>query len=258
MSLVDVSVAEGVARVELVRPEARNALSVEMCEAIVAALEDIDRDPTARVVILSGAGSSFCSGADLAVVAGPDAIAFLPTFGAMLDRVARFRLPVIARIQGAALGGGFQLATACDLRIVAEDARLGVPAARLGVVVDLGNVQRLVLLVGTHAAREILLTARELSGREALDVGFATACVAGEALEDTADDLARTIAGLAPASVQKGKESILAVEDKLLGRASPDVDAEMANAVASAYASKDLQEGLRARAARETPTFRGS
>src|SRR5690349_9253945 len=143
MSLVKVEFDGGIATLTLNRPEARNALSIEMCDAIVEALQKIDANDEARVVILTGSGKVFCSGADFAAVSGPGALDFLPAFERMLEDVAHFRLPVIARIHGAALGGGLQLATVCDFRIVEEGARLGIPSSRLGIVVNFENVQRL-------------------------------------------------------------------------------------------------------------------
>jgi enoyl-CoA hydratase/carnithine racemase len=165
LALVDVDDHERVATLTLNRPEARNALSVELCDAIVGALSEIEA-LDARAVIVKGAGSVFCSGADFAAVAGHSGLDFLPAFERMLESVARFRLPTIAAIQGAALGGGLQLATVCDFRIAASDANLGIPSSRLGIVVNFENVQRLALLVGIAHAKEVLMTGRTYSGRD--------------------------------------------------------------------------------------------
>ena len=111
--LLEVSRSGSVVEVALNRPEARNALSIELCDAIVEALRHIDGDPEARVLVVKGKGPVFCSGADFALVARPEGGRFLSVFESMLEALGSFRLPTIAAIQGAALGGGFQLATVC-------------------------------------------------------------------------------------------------------------------------------------------------
>ncbi|MGH2746622.1 MAG: enoyl-CoA hydratase/isomerase family protein [Actinomycetota bacterium] len=137
MGLVEVSIEGAVATLTLNRPEQRNALSAQLCDAIVDALVAIGRDDAARVMIVRGAGETFCSGADFAAVSGSTGPDFLPAFERMLEAVAGFELPTIAAIRGAALGGGLQLATVCDFRIATTDARLGIPSSRLGIVVTL-------------------------------------------------------------------------------------------------------------------------
>src|ERR671916_2806779 len=120
MALVETALADAVVTLALNRPDARNALSVEMCDAIVDALDEIDGMPDARVVVIRGEGPAFCAGADFAAVSGPGGLDFVVAFERMLESVARHRLPTIASIHGAALGGGLQLATACDFRVAAE------------------------------------------------------------------------------------------------------------------------------------------
>jgi enoyl-CoA hydratase len=164
VSLVSTTGAGHVLTIELNRPQARNALSIELCDAVFEAFGEAAVHDEARVIVLAGAGSVFCSGADFAAVSGPNGIDFLPAFERMLEAVAAHPLPTIARIQGAALGGGLQLATVCDFRLCATDARLGVPSSRLGVVVNLENVERLVELVGIARAKEVLMTARTYTG----------------------------------------------------------------------------------------------
>jgi enoyl-CoA hydratase len=247
-----------VAEVVLDRPEARNALSIETCDALVAALDGVSRSPEARAVLLRGEGKVFCSGADLAAVSGPGGLDFLPAFERMLGAVATFPLPVIAAIQGAALGGGLQLATACDFRIAAEDAALGIPAARLGIVVNLENVQRLVRLTGLPVAREVLMTARTFTGAEAAAAGFVTRAVAAGELEAAARAFAEEIAALSPQSVQGAKRALMVVEKSLAdARATaPGEAAGIDDLVEAAYRSEELQEGLAALAARRPPRFR--
>lgn len=230
-----------------------------MCKDIVVALGEIEADPANRVVILGGEGKTFCAGADFAAVSGPAGLDFLPAFEEMLQAVSNFRLPVIARIQGGALGGGFQLATCCDFRVVADDSTLGIPSSRLGIVINLENVERLVALVGMHTAKEILMTGKTISPREALDKGIVTSVCASSDLEAVTSDLARKIAGLAPLSVQGAKSAINVVSGAAINlRAhAPDAAAEVDELVAEAYRSSDLQEGLRAMTEKRPPDFRG-
>lgn len=259
MSLIETSFEGGVAELFLARPEARNALSIAMCDAIVDALAEIDARPDARAVILGGEGSTFCAGADFAAVSGPAGLDFLPAFERMLEAVARFRLPVIASIQGAALGGGLQLATACDFRVVADDAKLGIPSSRLGIVINLENVERLVALAGAPLAKEILMTGKMISPAEALERGMVTKVSPAETLEAETHELALTIVGLAPLAVQGAKlaiNSVSAVGTSLRSLA-PESAAAVDEAVARAYRSADLQEGLRAMAEKRRPRFKG-
>jgi enoyl-CoA hydratase/carnithine racemase len=213
----------------------------------------------ARVLVLRGAGSVFCSGADFAAVSGPGALEFLPSFERMLEGVARFRLPTIAAIQGAALGGGLQLATVCDFRIAADDAKFGIPSSRLGIVVNFENVRRLVLLVGFARAKEILMTARTFSGEEAATAGLVNDSVPPDELEARSAELAEEIAGLAPMSVQGAKRAINLIADHIGGARStrPDEVAAMDALVAQAYRSADLVEGLKAMAEKRPPNFTG-
>ena len=260
MSIVTVSRAEdGVYELVLDRPEARNALSIEMCDAIVAALESIDAKADARTVLVRGNGRIFCAGADFAAVSGPGGIEFLPAFERMLDTLARFRLPTIASIHGAALGGGLQLACVCDFRIAAADASLGIPSSRLGIVVNFENVQRLVGLVGPAIAKEILMTARSFSGDEAVTIGLLTSSVHERELSDEALSYARRIAELAPLSVQGAKAAVQATMDHMTGvrRSDPDAAQAIDRLVEQAYRSDDLAEGLKAMAEKRQPRFDG-
>ena len=258
-SLVRVDKGAPIVSLTLTRPEARNALSVDLCNAIASALNDIDADPEARVVLLQGEGPAFCSGADFAAVSGRGGLEFLPAFDSMLDAVARFRLPVVAAIQGAALGGGWQLATVCDFRVATETAKIGIPSARLGIVVNFENVQRLVLLAGIGRAKEMLMTGRVFSGAEAAAAGLVTRAVPEDELLEAATKLCETLAANAPLSVQGAKRTIAVVADELADarRRSPQEAAEIDQLVAGAYNSADLQEGIRALSEKRRPRFEG-
>ena len=259
MALVEVDRKGPVVTLILNRPEARNALSVDLCDSIVGNLEDITRDQLARVLVVKGAGSVFCAGADLAAVSGAGGLEFLPAFERMLEALARHRLPTIAAIHGAALGGGLQLATVCDFRIAAADAKLAIPSSRLGILVNLENVQRLVLLAGVAVAKEVLMTGRTYSGEEASQAGLVSGFVAADELDDAVAGLALEIASRAPLSVQGTKRAIQAVVDHLSSTrgSHPDAVAEIDRLVSNAYNSRDLQEGIAAMTEKRDPDFEG-
>ena len=257
--LVSVDFDDRVAALTLGRGDARNALSVELCNAIVAALAEIDRHGDARVVLLQGAGPVFCSGADFAAVAGAGGVEFLPAFEKMLESVARFRLPVVAAIQGAALGGGLQLATTCDFRIAADAAKIGIPSARLGIVVNFENVQRLVLMAGIAVAKDVLMTGRVFTATEALSAGLVTRVVPGDELVQATREVCETLAANAPLSVQGAKQAIQVVVDDLAAarRRDPDRADAIDRLVVQAYNSGDLAEGIRALQEKREPDFEG-
>lgn len=258
MRLVRVARDGPLATLTLDRPDARNALSAEMCRELVDALRELDGDAEIRVLLVRGEGPAFCSGADLAALSGSEGGEFVEAFEAMLDAVARFRLPTVAVIHGAALGGGLQLATVCDFRIAAGTVKLGIPSTRIGVVVNFENVERLVQLCGVALAKEILMTGRTFDGAEAAARGLVTAWHPAEELDAAAHDFARHVAELAPLSVQGAKRSIQLISDAARLRArDPDAVAAIDGLVARAHASRDLAEGVRARADKRPPEFTG-
>lgn len=259
MSLVEITTNGAVATLLLNRPEARNALSVQVCEDIVVALHGLGTENELRAILIRGAGPAFCAGADFAAVSGAEGLDFVPAFERMLETVARFPLPTVACIHGAALGGGLQLASVCDFRLAASDAKIGIPSARLGILVNFENVQRLVLLAGIAVAKEVLMTARTYSGDEAAAVGLVNKSVPAEALEEEAQRFARHLASTAPLSVQGVKRSIQTIVDHLASArsAAPETVAEIDRLVTEAYQSSDLKEGVAAMAEKRPPRFEG-
>lgn len=247
----------GVALID--RPERRNALDAELCEALRGHLVS-ERD--LRAVVIGGTGDkAFCAGADLGRRAadtegglehgGGDT--FRPAFEALLDAIVDHPSPVIAAVNGAALGAGMQLAVACDLRVVAPHATFGIPAGRLGVMLSAANIRRLALLTGQATARDVLLTARTLDIDEAERVGLVQRR-ATDAVED-ARALAHEIAALAPLSIRGHKHAL-----NLVAATGGLTDAqfeELARLERQAFESDDLQEGLTAFAEKRTPRFTG-
>ena len=235
-----------VATVMLARPEARNAVSAAMLERLVAALGDLAVADDVRVVVLGGEGPDAEWQGVRKVCEALTAIEHHPT-------------PVMARVQGAALGAGCQLVTACDLAVAAEDARLGIPSARLGILINFENIQRLVLAVGPKRAAEVLVTGRRLSGVEAAAWGLVNRAVPAAELERATADLAAEVAEAAPLSVRGSKRGIRVVLENLSVDRFTDGHrvADFDMMAAAAFASEDLQEGIRAFRERRRPRFEG-
>ena len=247
------------------RPERRNALSAELCDELRARIEGATG---LRAIIITGEGKAFCAGADLnrrAADTGPGESGasggldhgggdtFRPAFERLLDAIVGCPAPVIAAVNGPALGAGMQLAVACDLRVVAPWATLGIPAAKLGVLLSAANIARLAVLVGQPMARDLLMTGRALDVEEASGVGL---------VQRVADDaragglaLADELAALAPLTVQGHKRAL----NLVAAASAPGAEAlaEMQSLEAAAFASDDLQEGLTAFAEKRPPDFRG-
>jgi enoyl-CoA hydratase len=239
------------------RQDRRNALNGELCDELRSVLGDLTTD--LRAVVLTGAGSAFCAGADLVTrfepAGGGDAPTdtFRPAFELLLDAIVGFHAPVIAAINGPAMGAGMQLAVACDLRVAALGARLAIPGGRLGIHLSPKNIWRLAQLVGPGAARDFLLAGRTVNAEEALQLGLVER-VTDDALS-TALDVAGEIASYAPLTVQGHKRSLnLVAESQWL---APDAVAEITALERRAFASDDLQEGMAAFAEKRSPDFQG-
>jgi crotonobetainyl-CoA hydratase len=250
-------------RIVLDRPAARNAVTAAMLEGLSSALADAAADPEARVVVLAGEGGHFCAGADLGEVAraaGPDGLGYGRVLEGVLAALADHPLPVVARVEGAALGAGCQFLTACDLAVAAEDARIGVPSARLGIVIPFESIERLTLAIGPRWAADLLITGREVSGTEAAAWGLVTEAVPAGRVSARTDEVAEAVAAAAPLSVRGSKGAIAAVLRKLsIDRETEGYRlAEVDLMAADALVSDDLVEGLRARRERRPPRFRGA
>jgi enoyl-CoA hydratase len=242
----------GVATID--RPERRNALNAELCGQLLAHLE-AERD--LRAIVITGAGNkAFCAGADL-IVRTEDASepgggdTFRPAFERLLDKIVDYPAPVLAAVNGPAIGAGMQLAVACDVRIAAFGATFSIPAGRLGVFLSPANVQRLAALVGQGAARDLLLTSRTLAADEAAVIGLVQRRVPNAL--DAAIEVAEEIASQAPLTVQGHKRAL----NLVAGGVDADVLDEMRALEARAFASRDLREGLAAFAEKREPRFEG-
>jgi enoyl-CoA hydratase len=228
--------------VTLDRPERRNALDDATLEALAAAVTEAPAGT--RVLVVRGAAGHFCSGADLTVV---EDTAFAARLRAVLTAFRAAPFPTIAAVEGAALGAGTQLAVACDLRTAAAGSQFGIPAAKLGLMVDHWTVQRLVTMAGQGTARAMLLAADVLSGEDAFRLGVVQRLCSPDDALAWADD----IASKAPLTITGHKLMLNALDPEL-----PDAP-EVVAAFGAAWASEDFAEGLAAFHARRPPEFKG-
>jgi enoyl-CoA hydratase len=234
---------EAITVVTLDRPERRNALDHTTLGELTDALTAAAARPT-RVLVLTGAGGHFCSGADLT---GVEDSSFATLLQGVLDRLRDVSFPTIAAIEGAALGAGTQLAVACDLRVATAGASFGIPAAKLGLMVNHWTVQRAATLAGSSTARAMLLTAEVVRGDAALRLGL----VNREGSLGDALKWAEVIARLAPLTIAGHKLMLNKLEPHLAA------DTQVAAAFARAWESADFAEGIDAFRTRRTPVFRG-
>jgi len=239
------------------RPRTLNALSTALMKALIEALEAFDADPAIRVMIVTGSTRSFAAGADIREMKDlPSREAAQAALGEHLacwDRVGRLKKPVIAAVAGFALGGGCELALACDMILAAEDAVFGQPETQIGVIPGAGGTQRLPRAVGPALAMDMALTGRRLPAREALAHGLASRVVAPEVLLDEAKKVARRVASLPPLAAQAAKACVrLASECGL--------ESGLLRERAAFYAlfdTQDQKEGMRAFLEKRPPSFQG-
>ena len=191
---------EDLAIITLNRPEKRNALSKALREEIILILEDLEKNESVRVVVLTGAGPSFCAGFDLGELAGENAAEIFAGADAYHQKVYTFPKPLIGAVNGPALAGGMDLAVMCDIRVASEEASFGQPQVRAGIPVAYDLVRTVLPEV---VVRDLCLTGRRLDAQEAWRVGLVKTVVSGERLMDEAFNLAREVAGNKGAPIMK-------------------------------------------------------
>ncbi len=199
-----------IATVTLNRPDKRNAIDQAMRDGLTAALAEIDLDPDTRVLVLTGAGPAFCAGVDLTEQGPAAGSAGRPPVAAPLWA---FRKPVIAALNGAAVGGGLELALACDIRICAEGARFGLTETAIGSLPGSGGTQLLPRIVGAGNAAWMLFSAELVDAQEALAMGLVSQVVPADELGAAADTLAERISKNAPLSLIAAKEALRSAWD---------------------------------------------
>ena len=215
--------ADGVALIVLDRPEVLNALSFALLRELDAALTALDGDPACRAVVIAGAGErAFAAGVDIRELAAQsrDSLRAADPF-AVFERIGGLRVVVIAAVRGFALGGGCELALACDLVVLGDDAQLGLPELGLGVIPGAGGTQRLTRAIGRARAMEAILTGRRIPAEEADRLGIASVVVPAGETVDRALAIAGRIAGQPPLAVAAAKAAVNAAQQLSLARGRP-------------------------------------
>lgn len=256
MALVEVVKEEGIALITINRPEALNALSSAVNKQLAAALEDVEEDKDIRAVIITGAGQkAFVAGADIAEMQpknSEEAYNFCRLGQQVFARIESLSKPVIAAVNGFALGGGCELAMACDIRLASKNAKFGQPEINLGIIPGYGGTQRLPRLIGKGKALELMLTGEMIAAEEAERLGLVQGVVDGDVVAK-ARELAQKIAAkgalavrYVKAAVQHGleadQERAIAYEASLFGLC---------------FATEDQKEGMAAFLEKRKPTFKG-
>jgi enoyl-CoA hydratase len=252
---IRVEISEGIATLTIDRPSVKNALDRDTVAECHAALQALDADSTVGVLIITGAGeSSFVSGADINDIRGrtrTDGLAAISS--SLCSRVERFPRPTIAAINGYALGGGCELALACDIRVAADSAKFGQPEVGLGIIPAAGGTQRLPRVVGLGWAKHLILTGEIIDARQALDIGLVTAIMPASQLQMRARELAKRILRQGPLAARLAKVALNA-------SARVDLDSGLlieTLAQAICYDSEDKQEGTTAFLEKRKPKFTG-
>lgn len=254
---VDLERRGPVAVLTLNRPEALNALSVEMLDDLDELLDAIEEEPSLRAVVLTGAGEkAFTAGADIAhmkTASALEARAYARRGHAITGRLESFPKPIIAAVNGYALGGGCELALACDLRLAGERARFGLPEVNLGILPGWGGTQRLARTTSPGFAKEIIFTGRQVRPDEALQRGLVNAVYPDDELLDKAIELGETIATKPPLAIAAAKEVVnLALEGNQRSHLARELDA-----FALAFTTEDQREGMAAFFEKRKPNFVG-
>jgi enoyl-CoA hydratase len=247
-----------VATITIDRPEVLNAIRYETMLEIQDALEDISADDNIRVVVLTGGGDkAFVAGGDISIMAKGsgfiDVMHTLPAGQQITWNIEHFRKPVIARINGIALGGGTELALCCDIRIAADTAIMGVPEINLGIIPGYGGTQRLPRIVGAGMAKKMILTGEHINAQEAYRIGLVDILVPKAELDDATAKLCKKIATKSPVALAMGKEAVnMGLQADL--RTGLSIEARC---FCMCFGSEDRVEGMNAFMQKRKPEFKG-
>jgi enoyl-CoA hydratase/carnithine racemase len=252
--LVESSRDGHVALLRLNRPEARNALSPEVMELLAAELERLDPDPAVRCIVIAGSDQVFAAGADIKALSERSfAEALRHPSASFWRRVAAIKTPLVAAVSGFALGGGCELALACDMIVASDTARFGQPEITLGIIPGGGGTQRLARVLGKQLAMEYVLTGRQFDADMALEMGLVNKVAKKNRWLEEAMELARTVAERPPIAIRLGKQAVLSAEETAL---SAGLENER-RLYEIAMATEDRVEGLRAFLEKREPEFEG-
>ncbi|HTU77944.1 MAG TPA: enoyl-CoA hydratase-related protein [Solirubrobacteraceae bacterium] len=254
--------AEGVTRLTISNPAKRNALDHPILDAIGATLAELaDARSKARCVLVTGAHGMFSAGYDIGEIPAEEfeeraeRLVAHP-FTQAIDALEAFPYPTLAALPGHTIGGGLELALACDLRVARTDISLGMPPAKLGLVYSHTGLRRFIDAIGVPRTRELFLLGSYVDASTALAWGLVNRVAGAEELEPVALALAGELAGNAPLS-QRGNKRVIAALLRAQGELPADVEAELIELRRASFASRDLREGMRAFAERRAPRWRG-
>jgi enoyl-CoA hydratase len=253
--LVSKSIHENVGLLKLSRPSTKNAISIELADQLGALLDEMDRDPTINAIVLEGEGNHFAAGADVKEMVSLDANQVLRNnFSGCCERLADMKKPVIAAVEGFALGGGCELIEMCDIVIASETAKFGHPEIKLGTMSGAGGTQRLPRVVGKHWAMDMLLTGRFMSAQEAYMAGLVSRIVTPAQLHSEAMYIARRIADQSAPVVKMIKQAVNeGLNDSLVSGLS--LERRLFHLT---FALADRKEGMEAFCERRKPIFANS
>ena len=255
MSLVQTSVDGQVALCRIDRPEARNALSPELMDELANAVEEYEADPEVHCIVIAGSEEVFASGADIKALRERTFQESLTHPAASFwKRLAAIRTPMIAAVSGFALGGGCELALACDMIVASETAEFGQPEITLGIIPGGGGTQRLARVVGKQRAMELVLSGRRVEAAEAGRMGFVNAVVKKREWLDAAMELAQRIARRPPIAARLAKQAVLAAEETPM-TAGLEMERRLYE---ESMATEDRLEGMDAFLEKRKPRFRGA
>lgn len=242
------------AHIQLNRPEALNALNLQLMSELKEALQALDADEQVRAIIISGNEKAFAAGADITQMAGKSAVDMynIDQFSTW-DAIKKTKKPLIAAVSGFALGGGCELAMLCDMIVASETARFGQPEIKIGVMPGAGGTQRLTRAVGKALAMEMVLTGRFITVTEALQAGLINRVTPVELYLEEAVKLATEVAAMSPLAVKMAKESVLKAFDSTLDEG---LHFERKNFYLL-FASEDQKEGMQAFMEKRPPSFKG-
>ena len=245
----------GILLLRINRPEAKNALNQEVRQQLAAHFQAAGKDEAVKAIVITGNGEAFAAGADIKAMADAGAVEMmLRRNHEYWEAIARCPKPVVAAVNGYALGGGCELAMHADIIVAGEGATFGQPEVRVGIMPGAGGTQRLARAVGKFRAMLICMTGQSFSGREAFEMGLVSKVVPDGEVLDSALAIARTIAAMPPLAIQQIKEVLLAGQD------APLETALMLErkAFQLLFASADQKEGMKAFQEKRKPSYRGA
>jgi enoyl-CoA hydratase len=253
---VKLAITDGIATITMCRPEAMNALNEKVLGELKEVIAQVRDDPNVRAVIITGEGPAFVAGADIKTMLAADLseVETFTRFGAgVMDDVEKLNKPVIAAINGFALGGGLELALACDIRLAATEARMGFPEVGLGIFPGFGGTQRATRLIGKGHACELIFTGKHINAHEALAIGLVNRVLPLNQLMKEARALAGLIASQGPVAVAQAKT---AINEALQTGMDAGLSFEL-EAVMKTFKTEDQKEGMKAFLERRKPQFKG-